>query len=181
MSGHLAFGLLFALPAWLRWNDRRSVGFVILAVVASLVPDIDLWLVAAFPNQVHHHGVTHTVLFVTSASVVGAAIVAGVFTDQLDEWVGTERLDRRQVFLSSFLAFFAGGLSHVFADMLSAPDISTPIEPLWPLVDGSWGIDLVWYNNWWINFGFFAAMVVAHVVAAYALTPPERRRRLSPF
>jgi membrane-bound metal-dependent hydrolase YbcI (DUF457 family) len=121
------------------------------------------------------------VVFVASASVVGAAIVAGVFTDRLNDWVETEQFDRSQVFSFSFLAFFAGGLSHVFADMLSAPDISTPIEPLWPLVDGSWNIDLVWYNAGWINFGFLAVMVVAHIVAAYAMTPPARRHRLNPF
>jgi len=155
--------------------------FVALAVVASLVPDIDLWLVAAFPNQVHHHGVTHTILFVTCASIAGAAVVAVVFADRLDGWVVTERVDRKRAFLFSLLAFLAGSLNHVFADMLSAPDISTPIEPLWPLVDGSWGIDLVWYNAWWINVGFLAAMVVAHIIAAYSMTPPARRRQLNPF
>ena len=146
-----------------------------------MIPDFDLWLVAVFPNAIHHHGVTHTVLFVLGTSAVGAALLTGAFSDRIDEWIATERVDPGQVFSLAFLALLAGGLSHVFADMLSAPDISTPIEPLWPLVDGSWGIDVVWYDAWWINFGFLAVMVVAHVVAAYAMTPPERRSLLKPF
>ena len=146
-----------------------------------MIPDLDLWLVAVFPNAIHHHGVTHTVLFVLGTSAVGAALLTGAFSDRIDEWIATERVDPGQVFSLAFLALLAGGLSHVFADMLSAPDISTPIEPLWPLVNGSWGIDVVWYDAWWINFGFLAVMVVAHVVAAYAMTPPERRSLLKPF
>ena len=172
---------MFALPVWFRWNDRRSIGFVTLAVVASLIPDLDLWLAAMFPDAIHHHGVTHTVLFVLGTSAVGAALMTGAFSDRIDRWMTTERVDPGQVFSLAFFALLAGGLSHVFADMLSAPDISTPIEPLWPLVDGSWGIDILWYNAWWINFGFLVVMVVAHVVAAYAMTPPERRPLLRPF
>ena len=146
-----------------------------------MIPDLDLWLVAVFPNAIHHHGVTHTVLFVLGTSAVGAALLTGAFSDRIDKWIATERVDPGQVFSLAFFALLAGGLSHVFADMLSAPDISTPIEPLWPLVNGSWGIDVVWYDAWWINFGFLAVMVVAHVVAAYAMTPPERRPLLKPF
>jgi inner membrane protein len=181
ISGHIAFGLLFALPAWYVWNDRVSVAFIAHAGVTALLPDADLWLTKWFPDQVHHHGVTHTVLFVTVASLIGAAIVAAVFTDRFDRWTGTEAFDGPRVFVFSFLGFLAGGLSHVFADMLSAPDISTPIEPLWPLVKSSWGIDLVWYDAAWINFGFLATMVTLHVAAAYLTTPVEDRHRLSPL
>lgn len=171
---------MFALPAWWFWNDRASVAFIALAVVASLLPDIDLWLVELFPDEIHHHGVTHTVLFVTVASVVGAAVVAGLFTGWIDEWIDSERFDRSHLFVFSFWGLLAGSLSHVFADMLSAPDISTPIEPLWPVVDGSWGIDLVWYNAGWINVGFLTVMVGTHVAVAYLTTPAERRRWLLP-
>lgn len=65
--------------------------------------------------------------------------------------------------------------------MLSAPDISTPIEPLWPLAEWTWGVDLVWYNAWWINAGFLAVMVGAHLAAAYATTPAGERHQLVPF
>ena len=180
ITGHVAFGLLFALPAWQFWTGRTSVAFVAIAAVSSLLPDVDLWLAVLFPEAVHHHGVTHTVVFVTCAALVGGVIVAGLFAERFDDWTGSEEFDRRRLFLFSFLGVLAGGLAHVFADMLSAPDISTPIEPLWPFVDGSWGIDLVWYNARWINVGFLAVMVVVHVAVAYLTTTAAQRRRLFP-
>ncbi|SDN19996.1 hypothetical protein SAMN04487949_3641 [Halogranum gelatinilyticum] len=42
VMGNLAFGLLFALPAWFVWNDRASVVFVAFAAVAALFLDINL-------------------------------------------------------------------------------------------------------------------------------------------
>lgn len=180
LMGHLAFGLLFALPAWFRWDDRVSLGFVGLAAVAAFLPDVDLLLVALFPGEVHHHGVTHTVLFVTVAALAGAAVVTALLTERFDEWVGGESFDSPRLFAFSFLGLLAGGFSHVFADMLSAPDVSTPVEPLWPLVDGAWGVDLVWYNARWINVGFLAVMLVVHVAVAYHTTPADRHHRLLP-
>jgi len=181
LAGHVAFGLMFSLPAWFIWNGRSSVVFITLAGIASLLPDIDLWLVKLFPARVHHHGVTHTVLFVAIMSVVGAVIIAGLFTDRIDEWIESERFDRRRLFVFSFLGLLSGGLSHVFADMLSAPDVSTPIEPLWPVVQGSWGIDLVWYDANWINTWFLLVMIVVHLAVAYLTTPADHRPRLLPL
>jgi len=63
-------------------------------------------------------------------------------------------------------------VSHLVADMLSAPDISTPIEPFWPFFDKLWSVDLVWYNAMWINFGFLSAMIVVHLALAYLTTLP---------
>jgi len=180
LMGHVAFGLLFALPAWVRWDDRASVGFVALAVVASLVPDVDLWLARWFPDAVHHHGVTHTVLFVAVASLVGGAVVAGPLAGRVDDWIGGERFGARRLFAVSTAGLLAGGLSHVVADVLSAPDISTPVEPFWPVVTEPIPIDLVWYNAAWINVGFLSVMVAAHLVLAYLTTPADRRSRLLP-
>jgi formate/nitrite transporter FocA (FNT family) len=180
ITGHLAFGLLFAIPAWFLWNRRASVAFVGLAVITSLLPDIDLWLQKLFPGAVHHHGVTHTVLFVTIASIVGGAIVAGLFTDKIDSWIDSERFSAKSLFVFSTVAFWLGGVSHVTADMLSAPDISTPIEPFWPFFDKPWSVDLVWYNAFWINFGFFAVMILLHVALAYWSTPRDHDYRMMP-
>jgi len=181
ITGHLAFGLLFALPAWYVLDDRASVGFVALAAVGALLPDIDLWLEILFPAAVHHHGVTHTVLFAVGASLVGGVVVAGSLRRRVDDWIGGESIGRRSLFVVAAVAVLAGTLSHVFADVLSAPDISTPIEPFWPFFALPWAIDLVWYDAVWINYGFFAVMVVAHVVAAYVTTPAARRHRLRPL
>lgn len=178
--GHIAFGLLFALPAWYLWDDRASVGFIALAVVGSLLPDTDLWLSELFPAEVHHHGVTHTVLFVTFVSLVGGAVLAGLFGSRIDEWIGSERFDRSSLFVFSFFGFLAGGLSHLVADTLSAPDISTPLEPFWPFFEAPWTLDLVWYNAAWINVGFLSVMVMLHLALAYLTTPADHRYRLLP-
>ena len=180
IMGHIAFGLFFAVVAWFIWDDRASVAFIGLAVVASLLPDIDLWLSKLFPAEVHHHGVTHTVLFVTIASLVGGAILAGLFSRRIDAWIESERFDRSSLFVFLSGGFLAGSLSHLVADMLSAPDISTPIEPFWPFFDKPWSVDLVWYNATWINLGFLAVIVVVHLALAYFTTPPDHRYRLFP-
>ncbi|WP_459192039.1 metal-dependent hydrolase [Halosimplex sp. J119] len=168
VMGHLAMGLLWALPAWwLLWDEHASALFVALAVLMAPFPDVDTFLAAAFPNAVHHHGVTHTVVFVAAISVVAGAIVAATLTDRVDDWT-TQRFGAKRTFLFATVAFAVGGLSHVFADMLSAPDISTPIEPLWPFVHGSWGVDVLYYNNPWWNVGFLSLMVVVHLAVAYS-------------
>ncbi len=180
IMGHIAFGLLFAVPAWFLWSDRASVGFIALAVVSSLIPDIDLWLTMLFPAEVHHHGVTHTVLFATVVSLVASAIIAGLFTARIDDWIESEQFDASRLFVFSFFGLLAGGLSHLVADTLSAPDISTPIEPFWPFFAAPWSIDLVWYNAAWINVGFLSVMVVVHLGLAYLTTAAENRHRLLP-
>lgn len=181
ITGHIAFGLLFALPAWYVYDDRASVGFVALAAVGALFPDIDLWLLKWFPVEVHHHGVTHTVVFAVAASLVGGAVVAGLLHRQVDDWVDGERFDARRLFVVATTALLTGMLSHVFADILSAPDLSTSIEPFWPFFALPWSIDVLWYNALWINYGFLTVMVVAHVVVAYLTTPADRRHRLNPL
>jgi membrane-bound metal-dependent hydrolase YbcI (DUF457 family) len=179
ITGHIAFGLLFAVFAWFVWDRRAAATFVGLAVIASLLPDIDLWLTKLFPAEFHHHGVTHTVLFAVLASVVGGALVAWLLAGPIDDWVESERFDRKSLFVFSTGAFLAGSLSHLVADMLSAPDISTPIEPFWPFFDKPWSVDLVWYNAFWINFGFIAVMILIHLALAYYSDPGDHRYRMS--
>ncbi|MFC7139067.1 metal-dependent hydrolase [Halosimplex aquaticum] len=166
--GHLAMGLLWALPAWwLLWDEHASALFVVFAVLMAPFPDVDTFLSTAFPNAVHHHGVTHTIVFVVTISVVAGAIVAATLTDRIDDWTA-QRFETGRTFVFATVAFAVGGLSHVFADMLSAPDISTPIEPLWPFFEGSLGIDVLYYNNPWWNVGFLSLMIVVHLVVAYS-------------
>lgn len=178
VTGHIAFGLLFAVGAWFLWDDRASVAFVCLAAVASLLPDVDLWLTKLFPAEIHHHGVTHTVLFAGVASVVGGALVVGLFGRRFDDWIPSERFDQASLFVFVTAGLLAGSLSHLVADMLSAPDIAKPINPFWPFFDKPWAVDVVWYNAAWINVGFFVVMVVIHALLAYATTPADHRYRL---
>ncbi|WP_436910181.1 metal-dependent hydrolase [Halosimplex marinum] len=166
--GHVAMALLWALPAWFVWHDRVSVVFVAIAAVVAPIPDGDKYLAMAFPDAFHHHGITHTVIFAVAAALVAGALAAWLLTDRVDGWVQGDRFDSSSMFVFATGAVLVSWLSHVFADMLSAPDISTPIEPLWPFVDGSWGIDLIWYNNPLWNVVFLAVMLLAHGVLAYS-------------
>ncbi|MEA5389340.1 metal-dependent hydrolase [Haloarculaceae archaeon H-GB11] len=147
IMGHLAFGLLFAIPAWFRWRKRVSASFVSLTAVFALVPDIDIWLATWFPWEVHHHGVTHTIVFVVAASLVVGVVTAAAFTNVLDDWFGRDRFDSRDVFGFVTVATALGGVSHVFADTLSAPDISTPIEPFWPFITEPFPVDVIYYDD----------------------------------
>ena len=173
--GHLAFGLLFALPAWHLWRRRVCVGFLGLVLVASLFPDVDRYLEVVFPAQVHHHGVTHTVVFVVLASVVGAAILTALSRRTREGGLGWTRFTDERTFGFSFLAFLVGGVSHLFADTLSAPDISTPIEPFWPFFDAPWSLDVIYYDDPLWNGGFLLVMLLAHLLVAFATGAVDRR------
>ncbi|WP_224269443.1 hypothetical protein [Haloprofundus salinisoli] len=69
---------------------------------------------------------------------------------------------------------FVGGAAHLFGDILSAPDIARPIEPLWPFASGSPAIEIVYYDSNPVNFGLFAAGVLFKVGLW------QWRRRLQP-
>jgi hypothetical protein len=67
-----------------------------------------------------------------------------------------------------FLTVWIPCLSHIFADMLSAPDVSTRIEPLWPLVKGPVAMmDVLWYQSWWATWGLFVLGATVNVLAWY--------------
>lgn len=175
--GHLAFGLLFALPVWFVWIQRVSLTFVGLVLVTALLPDIDVWLQTLFPQFVHHHGVTHTLVFTVGASLVGAVLVSAVLTRPVDRWIDGEWFDRSSTFAFAFAAFLVGGLSHLFADSLSAPDIAQPIEPFWPVVDKPFSIDVLWYNDPVWNIGLLIVAVILHVALAATVSPARHRFR----
>jgi hypothetical protein len=179
VMGHLAMGLLWALPAWFIWNRRVTLAFLALAATAALLPDVDLWLHKLAPAQVHHHGVTHTVLFVVVLSVVVGAVVAGLFTRRVDRWLQSERFTPGSLFVFTTGGFLVGGLSHLFADMLSAPDIASPIEPFWPFFDKPWAVDVIWYNSPWWNVGLLTVAVLLHVGLAVITEPVEHPYRMT--
>lgn len=167
VMGHFAMALLWALPAWALWDGRVSLLFIGFAVATAMLPDVDLVLSMFLPIQ--HHGITHTVLFVTLTSVVvGALVEYG-----LGSWLERQWLAERGYHPSSgaLFIFVAGGLllggySHLFADMLSAPDIAAPVEPFWPFFEKPWSVDLIWYNSRLWNAGLLVAGVLLHVLVA---------------
>ena len=164
--GHLGMALLWAAPAWLIWDGRVSLAFVGFTVAMAHLPDIDLYL-----PWVPHHGVTHTIAFVT----VVAVVVGGAVEYALKDWLERQFLKERGYSASAgglflFVAggLILGGLSHIFADLLSAPDIAAPLKPFWPVDGDPVVIDAVWYASTWWNEGLLAVAVLLHAVLAYA-------------
>lgn len=151
--GHLGMALVWLAPAWLLFDHRKTAAtFVATGFWFGMLPDVDLVLSNYLPG-IHHHGVVHTVLAVAVfAVVVGPAyglVLRRVLADT--EWL-SERAAARVVSLGAATVFVTG-LSHLFADVLSAPDVSTPVEPLWPLVSGRLlSIDVLWYQSFWATW-----------------------------
>ncbi|PSP84444.1 metal-dependent hydrolase [Halobacteriales archaeon QS_6_64_34] len=167
--GHLGMALLWLAPVWHFINHRRTA-----ALVAGggfwfgMLPDIDLQLSAL--EGIHHHGVFHTVLAVAVFAAVLGPLVGLVFKS-----IGT-RTDptwfydkaRERAVAIGVITVFVTGISHLFADILSAPDVSTRIEPLWPVVEGPVVMmDVLWYQSWWATWGLFVLGVTANGLAWY--------------
>lgn len=168
LMGHLGIALLWAVPAWFVWEPRVSLAFVGFVLSTAMLPDVDLVLRDVLP--IVHHGVTHTVVSVAVVSLIAGALVEY----GLRSWLERRWFRRRGITVSSgalflFVAggFLLGGLSHLFADMLSAPDIADPIEPFWPLFDKPWSIDVLWYASTPWNVGLLAVGSAIHVALAY--------------
>ncbi|NHN48816.1 metal-dependent hydrolase [Halostella sp. JP-L12] len=168
VMGHFGMALLFAIPAWVVWDGRVSLAFIGFTLVTAILPDADLLLREVLP--MHHHGVTHTIVFVVGFSIlVGAAVEYGL-RDRLERQFLKERgygASDGGLFLFVAGGLFLGGMAHLFADTLSAPDISTPLEPFWPFFDKPYSIDLIWYNDPLWNVGLLSLAVALHLLLAY--------------
>lgn len=162
LAGHLGMALLFAVPAWFLWRRRPALAFVGLALSTATLPDVDLFLADVVPT-VHHHGVTHTVPFTVLVSVLGGAVLAVSLAPRLHRRVDFgETSPRETLFVFATGAFLTGGLSHLFADTLSAPDIARPIEPFWPLYNEPISFDVVHYDDPTVNVGLLLLGFAAH-------------------
>jgi len=179
VMGHLAMGLLWAAPAWFFWSRRVSLTFVGIAVVAAPLPDMDLWIEKLAPALIHHHGITHTVVFVAALSLTVGGIVAATQRRPLDRWLWTERATTPGVAMFTVAAFLIGGLSHLFADILSAPDIAQPLEPFWPVYPEPVIVDLIWYNSPLWNAGLLAVTVLLHLFLALIVDPFDHQYRIT--
>lgn len=164
VSGHLAMALLFAAPAWIIWRRRGALAFAGFSLVTAMLPDTDLVLTTVLPIQ--HHGITHTLVFVAVMSVLGGAVAARVLTKRFNanQWIRSTHITERTVFVFATAGFLTGGCSHIFADLLSAPDIAQPLEPLWPLYAEPIIIDVIYYDSPLWNFGLLALALAIHAV-----------------
>lgn len=161
--GHLGMALIWLAPSWLVFDHPKTAVTVIVASFwFGMLPDIDLVL-SNYIQTVNHHGLFHTVVVVTLlAAVLGPAL--GWMLKELcgdSEWFSPEATNNAGTI--GFLGVWIAGLSHLFADMLSAPDIAPPIEPFWPLFNASVvQIDVFRVSSFWATWGLLTVGVVVN-------------------
>jgi len=165
--GHFGMALLWLSPSWVViGRERTAATFVAVGVWFGMLPDVDLVFSAL--SGIHHHGVFHTVLFVTVAAVTLGPLLGRAMKRVMGgtDWFSVRTESR--AYLLGVAAVWVPSLSHVVADMLSAPDLSTRIEPLWPLVDGPLlYIDVLYYESFWATTALFAGGLTANAVFWY--------------
>ncbi|OAQ54241.1 metal-dependent hydrolase [Natrinema mahii] len=179
VTGHLAMALLFAAPAWLVWGRRAALSFAGFTLVTAMLPDTDLVLQGVLP--ITHHGVTHTLLFVALSSVLAGAVAARYLTDWFNatRWIRSTDIGSEAVFAFATGGLLTGGISHLFADVLSAPDIASPLSPFWPLYPEPIVVDVIYYDSPVWNFGLFGVAVALHLLLVWDdRYPLETRYRI---
>ncbi len=75
-------------------------------------------------------------------------------------------------------ALLVGGSSHVFADMLPAPDTSSRIDPVWRFDGTPWGTDPVRHNARRSRLGFFRVNQAVCLAVAYLTIPEDLQDRV---
>ena len=166
--GHLGMALIWLAPAWYFIDNRKTAAVVVAAGFwFGMLPDVDLVLSNWFAG-IHHHGVFHTIVVVTVLAAIIGPVLGWILktAGSDDDWFSAEA--EANALKLGFIAVWVAGLSHLFADMLSAPDVATRIEPFWPLYNGSVVLlDVLWYTSWWATWGLFILGIAVNVVAWY--------------
>lgn len=149
--------LLFAAPAWLVFDQLKTgLAFTALATATAMLPDGDLILMRHF--FVEHHGLTHSLLFLVPTALLLGAVVAGGYLAVRGK--SAYQPSARRVYGFVALGLFTGMLAHVFADILTTPDIAPPIKPLLPLLESRLILDVAFVkSNLW-NLGTLAVGIV---------------------
>lgn len=171
--------LLFATPAWMIWGRRGALGFTAFALLTAMLPDADLVLQHVLP--ITHHGVTHTFVFVILVSVLAGVVAARRLTDWLNAngRIRSTTITSGTVFVFATAGLTVGGVSHLFADLLSAPDIAAPLSPFWPFYSEPVIIDVIYYDSPFWNFGLITVGVLLHLLLArYEDYPLDTRYRI---
>jgi inner membrane protein len=180
--GHFGMALIFLAPAWYFIDNwRTAVVFVATGFWFGPVPDVDTYLSNWFPNLIHHHGVVHTLPAVVLMTAILGPILGWVLKRVFGstKWFSREATNRATQM--GVIAVGAATLSHLFADILSAPDISTHIEPLWPLVKGPVVyVDVLYYNSIWATWGLFVLGLAANAAFFYLTTRRPSNQHTQP-
>lgn len=161
--GHLGMALLWLAPAWFIIDKRKTAAtFVAVGFWFGMLPDVDLVL-SNYIQTIEHHGVFHTILVVTVLAAIIGPLVGGLLKRTVggSAWFTDRAADNAASF--GFVMVLVAGLSHLFGDILSAPDISERIEPFWPLYVQPVSVDVFWYTSPWVNWGLLVAGVVVNV------------------
>lgn len=169
VAGHIGMALLWLVVVWFFVPDRRTAAmFVLVGLPFGLLPDVDLYL-RRVVSTVHHHGVVHTVLFVSLVGIIAGTVLARTLVPWLTNtgYVSADALDDASS-LTIGVALLSG-YSHLFADVLSAPDVSQPIEPFWPLYTQPVSIDVFYYTGFWATWGLLALGLLVQGVAVYTV------------
>jgi hypothetical protein len=139
--GHLAMTLFATIPVWFIFSRRAALAFVGFALLAAMLPDIDLYL-----PWVAHHGVTHTLLFVGLVGVAGGGVVALAAPDILrrwSPWAGEPAASRLLLFGFAVCGLVLGGTVHVVFDMLSTSSTGQVVRPFWPAFEKPFSVYVI--------------------------------------
>lgn len=133
--GHIGGALVLIAIVLLTLDDTAVLWFSAVAVSASVLPDIDLYL-PYFPHQ----GVIHTypAMFLVSIAVgFLAASVAAVLSDDGNADLENTLEDPRRTFVLTTGAMILGTFTHVTLDAVAYREsfTSMPVEPLWPFTN----------------------------------------------
>ena len=156
-AGHFGAALIVLSPIWFYYDSRAAATFVAFGLPFSQLPDIDIWLKAIIPT-IHHHGITHTILFVTLVSLAGTVIITPTLLSTLKD---TDRLPGDEInrpYRFTFSAFWVASLCHIGMDMVASPDVKRyqPVEPFWPLFHQPVTLDVIYYDAFVWNWGLLA-------------------------
>ena len=171
--GHAGGALvLTAIVIW-ALDEPAGLWFTAVAVLASLLPDIDLYL-----PYFLHQGVIHTYPVMFLVSIAGGLVAAGVAAagpSRGNTDSGTVSTSPTRAFTLTAGAMVLGTFSHVTLDIVAYRESFTgkPVEPLWPFTDWVPRINVFPPDAPTWNYGFLALGVALCLVVFGA----KRRRR----
>ena len=156
--GHLPAG--YVLTTFLQ-KPLRTRRFLFIGLVASVLPDADIFYFYLFDNQNHlHHGYwTHTPFYWALMAVVAFAIL----------WIS-----RRRVYLAGAVIFFSNVFLHLCLDTIVGK-----VEWLYPLTEKSFYLFAVpATHDWWVyNFLFHWTFLFEIVAVIWAIAVFFLRRK----
>ena len=166
--GHVGGALVLITIAVSTLDEPAAFRFTAIAVLASLLPDIDKHL-----PYVLHQGVIHTYSIMFFVSIVSGLIAAGVAAAITSrEYFGIEKILKspKKAFVLTTSAMILGTFSHVTLDVVAYREsfTSMPVEPLWPFTDWVPRINVFPPHAPMWNYGFLLVGIILWLVVFWA-------------